>query len=144
VSALRCATIDDLSAVFALQQAAYAQNRAILGVEPLPLLTDYHDIFSHCEVWLADEPEGVGGVLILRARAGDLMIWSVATAPFARRRGIGNRMLAFAESRARASSAAPASGSTPANRSSTTLRGTRAMVTCTSARKTWVTASSCI
>lgn len=99
---LRRATIGDLSTVTALQQSAYAQNRAILGVEPLPLMADYHEIFAQHEVWLADEPEGLAGVLILQPRADDLLIWSVATAPFARGRGIGTRMLAFAESRARA------------------------------------------
>jgi ribosomal protein S18 acetylase RimI-like enzyme len=97
---LRRATIDDLPAVVALQRAAYAQNRAQLGVEPLPLLADYREIFAQSQVWLADEPEGLGGALILQARLNDLLIWSVATAPFARGRGIGNRMLAFAESRA--------------------------------------------
>ena len=101
MSALRRGTIDDLAAVTALQQAAYAQNRAILGVEPLPLLADYREILSEYEAWLADEPEGLAGVLILAARTDDLLIWSVATAPFARGRRIGNHMLAFAESRAR-------------------------------------------
>jgi GNAT superfamily N-acetyltransferase len=70
-------------------------------VEPLPLLADYREIFAQSEVWLADEPEGLGGVLILQPRPEDLLIWSVATAPFARTRGVGNRMLAFAEMRAR-------------------------------------------
>ena len=40
-------------------------------------------------------------MLILEPRAGDLLIWSVASAPAAQRRGVGNRMLAFAEERAR-------------------------------------------
>ena len=101
MSGLRRGAIGDLSAVTAVQQAAYAQNRAILGVEPLPLLADYREIFAQSEVWLADEPEGLGGVLILQPRPEDLLIWSVATAPFARTRGVGNRMLAFAEMRAR-------------------------------------------
>ena len=41
MTVLRRATRDDLSAVTALQRAAYAKNRAILGVEPLPLMADY-------------------------------------------------------------------------------------------------------
>ena len=100
MSALRRAAIGDLPAVTALQRAAYAKNRAILGVEPLPLLADYAEIFSHYEVYLA-EREALDGVLILEPRAGDLLIWSIATAPHAQGRGIGNTMLAFAETRAR-------------------------------------------
>ena len=102
MTALRRATRDDLPAVTALQRAAYAKNRAILGVEPLPLLADYQKIFSDYEVYLSERDGALGGVLILEPRADDLLIWSVATAPDAQGRGVGNRMLAFAEARARA------------------------------------------
>lgn len=101
MSALRRASRDDLPAVTALQRAAYAKNRAILGVEPLPLLADYGQVFSDYEVYLAERDGALDGVLILEPRAADLLIWSVATAPQAQGRGVGNLMLAFAESRAR-------------------------------------------
>lgn len=101
MTALRRATIDDLAAVMALQRAAYDKNRAILGVEPLPLLADYAQVFSHYEVNLAERDGALDGVLILEPRADDLLIWSVATAPHAQGRGTGNMMLSFAETRAR-------------------------------------------
>jgi ribosomal protein S18 acetylase RimI-like enzyme len=101
VTALRRATRDDLPAVTALQRAAYAKNRVLLGVEPLPLLADYGQVFSDYEVYLAERDGALDGVLILEPRADDLLIWSVATAPEAQGRGVGNLMLAFAESRAR-------------------------------------------
>ena len=63
VSALRRATIDDLAAVTALQQAAYAKNRALLGVEPLPLRRTTPGLLGY-EVWLADGRR-LDGVLIL-------------------------------------------------------------------------------
>jgi len=99
---LRRATHDDLSAVVALQRAAYAKNRPLLGVEPLPLLADYSQVLSDYEVYLAEHDGAPEGVLILEPRADDLLIWSVATAPAAQGRGVGNTMLAFAEARARA------------------------------------------
>jgi len=99
---LRRATHDDLSAVVALQRAAYAKNRPLLGVEPLPLLADYSQVLSDYEVYLAEHDGALEGVLILEPRADDLLIWSVATAPAAQGRGVGNTMLAFAEARARA------------------------------------------
>jgi len=100
VTALRRATRDDLSAVTALQRAAYAKNRAILGVEPLPLLADYAQVFAEYEVWLARSADSLDGVLILEPRAHDLLIWSVAVAPAGQGRGVGNVMLRFAEMRA--------------------------------------------
>jgi ribosomal protein S18 acetylase RimI-like enzyme len=102
VSALRRATRDDLAAVVALQRSAYAKNRAILGVEPLPLKADYEQVFSEYEVYLAEHEGALGGVLILEPRADDLLIWSIATAPAAQGRGVGNMMLQFAETRAQA------------------------------------------
>jgi ribosomal protein S18 acetylase RimI-like enzyme len=102
VIALRRAVIDDLLAVTALQRAAYARNRVILGVEPLPLMADYAEVFANYEVYLAERDGTLDGVLILEPRADDLLIWSIATAPDVQGRGIGNAMLALAESRARA------------------------------------------
>ena len=102
MTVLRRATRDDLSAVTALQRAAYAKNRAILGVEPLPLMADYEKVFSDYEVYLAERENALDGVLILEPRTDDLLIWSIASAPAAQGRGVGNQMLAFAESRARA------------------------------------------
>src|ERR1043165_10112560 len=98
---LRRAAPGDLAAVTALQQAAYAKNRPLLGVEPLPLLADYAQVFADYEVYLAERDGALEGVLILEPRADDLLIWSVAVAPAAQGSGVGNRMLAFAEVRAR-------------------------------------------
>jgi ribosomal protein S18 acetylase RimI-like enzyme len=98
---LRRAVAADVAAVNALQHAAYARNRTILGVEPLPLTVDYATIVADYDVWLLEQGDGLEGVLILETRADDLMIWSVAVAPQAQGRGIGNRLLAIAEARAR-------------------------------------------
>jgi N-acetylglutamate synthase-like GNAT family acetyltransferase len=98
---LRRASADDLDAVIAVQRAAFAKNRAPLGVEPLPLLADYAQVLLECEVWLLESPQGVDGVLVLEPRADDILLWSVATAPRLQGSGIGNRLLAATEARAR-------------------------------------------
>jgi GNAT superfamily N-acetyltransferase len=98
--ALRRAGPDDRDAVVALQRAAYARNRVLLGREPLPLLADYEQIFRDYEVWLA-ERDGLAGALILEPRQEDLLIWSIATDPERQTHGLGKAMLAAAEARAR-------------------------------------------
>ena len=100
--ALRRAGPGDLDAVVALQRAAYARNRALLGREPLPLLADYGQVFKSYEVWLAEAGGGsLAGALILEPREGDLLIWSIATDPGRQAKGLGKSMLAAAEMRAR-------------------------------------------
>ena len=140
---LRPATADDLAAVTALQQAAYAKNRALLGVQPLPLTADYAQVFSAYEIWLAERAHGLDGVLILQARPDDLLIWSVATAPAAQGSGVGNHLLQFAESHARGLGCV-ASASIPGRIAPATLRGTGATATSTSATNRCMTGGSCI
>jgi ribosomal protein S18 acetylase RimI-like enzyme len=99
--ALRRADSGDLPRLVALQQAAYARNRTLLGVEPIPLQADYQQIFADYEVWLAEAERRLVGVLILEPRAGDLMIWSIATDPARQSKGLGRALLGAAEVRAR-------------------------------------------
>jgi ribosomal protein S18 acetylase RimI-like enzyme len=98
--AIRRAGPADLPALVALQRAAYGPNAGILGVEPLPLLADYEEVLRESDVWLAVCGEAVLGALILRRRADHLLIWSVAVAPQAQGRKIGQRLLALAEEQA--------------------------------------------
>src|SRR5215467_6823504 len=81
---LRRADAADIPSVTALQRSAYAGNRSILGVEPLPLLADYDSLRSSCEIWLADGAGGLEGVLILQVRSDNLLLWSVAMSLSAR------------------------------------------------------------
>ena len=97
---LRRATSADFDAVIALQRAAYARNRGLLGVEPMPLMVDYETIFRDYEVWVTAD-RAIAGVLILEPRADDLLIWSIATDPTSQKSGLGHAMLAAADARAR-------------------------------------------
>lgn len=98
---MRRASATDLDAVVDLQRAAYARNRALLGVEPLPLQADYVSIFSDYEVWVAGD-DVITGVLILEPRPADLLIWSISADPRRQQAGLGRAMLAAAEARAQA------------------------------------------
>jgi GNAT superfamily N-acetyltransferase len=99
---LRRAHAGDLDALLALQRAAYAANRARLGVEPLPLLADYAAILRDMEVWVARGSDGrFTAALILEPRESDLLLWSIATDPAAQGHGLGHGLLAATQERAR-------------------------------------------
>jgi RimJ/RimL family protein N-acetyltransferase/GNAT superfamily N-acetyltransferase len=99
---LRLARPADLAAIGELQRAAYAPNRDVLGVEPLPLLFDYDTLLGQYEAWIVESDGGLAGALILDPHPDHLLIWSLATAPSVQRQGLGARLLAAAEARARA------------------------------------------
>jgi RimJ/RimL family protein N-acetyltransferase len=102
LAGLRRANAGDVDRVLAFQRAAYAKNRPLLGVEPLPLQADYTEILAEYETWLYESADGLDGVLILEPRDDDLLIWSISTAPRLHGQGLGRRLLAAAEERARA------------------------------------------
>jgi GNAT superfamily N-acetyltransferase len=99
--ALRRADGEERPAVEALQRAAYARNRELLGVEPLPLMADYGEIMRTMETWVTDGLGGIEGVLILEPHPDHMLVWSLATRPGAQARGLGRLLLAAAEDRAR-------------------------------------------
>ncbi len=97
---LRRADASDQAAIESVQQAAYARNRELLGREPIPLQEDYADVLREKECWVLEHDDSVIAVLILEPQADHLLIWSVATAPFAQQHGLGRLLLAAAEVRA--------------------------------------------
>ncbi len=97
---LRRAGPEDGPAFDALQRAAYAWNRTMLGVEPVPLLTPAIEVLSRYETWLLEEEGRLDGALALEPRPDHLVIWSVSTDPARQNAGIGRRLLAAAEARA--------------------------------------------
>ena len=98
---LRRAGAGDRAALERFQGEAYATNRKLLGVEPVPLQWNYADVLANWEVWLAPGKDGLKGALLLNPREKDLMLESVSTAPGAQGTGLGNTLLEAAEYRAR-------------------------------------------
>lgn len=99
--ALTRATPADVPALLALQRAAYARNRTLLGVEPLPLLADYDALIRTQEVWLARDGNALLGAIMLEPRPDDLLLWSISISPAAQGRRLGHALLAATDTRAR-------------------------------------------
>ena len=101
--ALRRATAADADGLRQLARTAYARHVAAIGREPMPMTADWAQLLSEQEIWILEGPGGeIAASLALEVRAEHVTIWSVAVTPTEQRRGIGRRLMAFAEERTRA------------------------------------------
>ena len=99
---LRRATAEDADELTALARAAYARHVPVIGREPMPMTADWTNLLSEQEIWIVDGPTGEAlASLALDVQADHVMIWSVAVAPAHQRHGLGRRLMALAEARAR-------------------------------------------
>ena len=96
---IRRAVAVDQPIVESVVQAAYAPWIDIIGGRPRPMEADYAELIAAGQVWVLDPLEGL---IVLVPEDGVLLIESVAVGPAAQGRGLGPRLLAFAEQQARA------------------------------------------
>ena len=99
--ALRQATLDDVSAIKALVDAAYRDYAPLLGRTPMPMLVDFAAAFADHDIWLLEAGSRLAGVLELIERTDHLWIDNVAIDPASQGRGFGRRLLRFADDEAR-------------------------------------------
>lgn len=96
-SEIRRAHADDAALVHGLVRDAYEKYIPRIGMRPRPMDDDYAARIERDEVWLVGEVEAV---LVLVPGDGYLLVDNVAVRPDVQGRGIGHRLLAFAEDRA--------------------------------------------
>jgi ribosomal protein S18 acetylase RimI-like enzyme len=98
---IRRASAGEAEVIRELVTDAYAVYVPRIGREPAPMRADYAALVDEGAVSVAVDGDSIVGVLVLRRQPDALLIENVAVATEAQRRGIGRRLLAFAEERAR-------------------------------------------
>ena len=97
---IRLAESADRAAVEAIVRTAYEPWVQVIGVRPLPLVADYGELITEGRVHVLENGE-IDALIVLQPLDGVLLVENVAVRPDRQGRGLGRRLMAFAEFRAR-------------------------------------------
>lgn len=97
---IRPAVAGDLPAVRAVTEAAYRHYIARIGVVPRPMEADHAADVAAGRVFVTGRP--VNGLVVVEAYEDHLLLDSIVVHPGAQGQGVGRRLLAFVDARARA------------------------------------------
>ncbi|MFJ8648134.1 GNAT family N-acetyltransferase [Streptomyces sp. NPDC093546] len=97
---IRLATAADTDRVKAVTDAAYHHYIARIGLVPAPMEADHAADVAAGRVFVVGDP--VAGLAVVRTEADHLYLDNLAVHPDAQGTGLGRRLLAFVEERARA------------------------------------------
>lgn len=97
---VRLAAETDRAAVEEIVRAAYQPWVELVGGRPQPMDADYATLIAAGRVHVTGSGE-VDGLIVLIPEDGILLVENVAVRPEVHGRGIGRRLLAFAEEQAR-------------------------------------------
>lgn len=97
---IRLAESADRAAVETIVQAAYGPWVEVIGARPLPMVADYGELIAQGQVYVLENGE-IDALIVLEVTDGVLLVENVAVRPDRQGRGLGRRLMAFAEFRAR-------------------------------------------
>jgi GNAT superfamily N-acetyltransferase len=97
---IRLAESADRAAVEAIVRTAYEPWVQVIGARPLPLAADYGELIAQGRVHVLENGE-IDALIVLEALDSVLLVENVAVRPDRQGRGLGRRLMAFAEFRAR-------------------------------------------
>lgn len=99
---IRSATASDAAALSRLARAAYAPYVPRIGREPAPMAADYAAAIAHHQVWVAEDADGIAGLLVLVPAEDHVLLENIAVHPRAQGTGAGRALMGLAEERTRA------------------------------------------
>lgn len=97
---IRPAAIADLPSVEHVVRDAYAKYVDRIDKKPGPLLDDYRQRIREHAVWVLTASGTIAGIAVLRPEIDHLLLANVAVATNFQGRGLGRRLIDFAESEA--------------------------------------------
>jgi ribosomal protein S18 acetylase RimI-like enzyme len=100
-SDIRSASLEDLAAIEAIVESAYARYVPIIGRKPGPMLDDYRALIDKGHVYVLSDGGGISAILVLIPEEHAMLLDNVAVSPHAQGRGHGRALIAFAERMAR-------------------------------------------
>jgi ribosomal protein S18 acetylase RimI-like enzyme len=95
------AVSQEVPAIRAIVEAAYAPYVPRIGRAPAPVRADYRALVAAGDVWVGESDGQLVGVLVIRPAGDVLELENVAVDPTCQRRGFGRSLIAFAEDHAR-------------------------------------------
>jgi N-acetylglutamate synthase-like GNAT family acetyltransferase len=102
MEAIRLARPADRAAIEELVRAAYGPYVARLGREPEPMLDDYAALIESNYVNVLDRAGSIIGIAVLIPEERTMLLHNVAVSPSMQGKGRGRKLIAFAETIARA------------------------------------------
>ena len=99
---LRRAVAAEAEAVRQIVRVAFVKYVPRIGREPWPMTVGYDDPIARGHCWVAELDQRIAGMLVIVPEDGYLHLETIAVAPEAQGRGVGGRLLGFAEEQASA------------------------------------------
>jgi len=97
---IRTATAGDVPLITQIVERAYRPHIRRMGKPPRPILDDYAVQVAEGVVWVIEEADAVGGVIVLLPRPDHMLLDNIAAVPERQGSGLGRRLLIFAEAEA--------------------------------------------
>lgn len=94
---LRPASLDDVGAIRSLTRDAYSKWVPVIGREPLPMTADYDEAVRKHRIDLLFEDGTLAGLIEMIPQNDHLLIENIAVSPIRQNRGLGRKLLAYAE-----------------------------------------------
>jgi len=98
---IRTGKLSDASAMKSCVEAAYQHYIPRIGKPPGPMLNDYSEVIRQHQTFVAEQNGQVIGVVVLIQRDAGMLLDNIAVHPDHQGRGLGRRLVEFAESETR-------------------------------------------